>query len=124
MAIERRLVRDIVCAYTRTELPTAWLQVHRRFEHAFKRAGLRVRVRLYPIEELPERYDLLVVAPELADEAARIAPGVRVVRATRQDAATVAAELVKEIEAGTTLYAERAKPGEPIVVTHRGPEIL
>ena len=124
MAIERRLVRDIVCAYTRTELPTAWLQVHRRFEHIVKRAGLRVRVRLLPIEELPERYDVLVVAPELAAEAARVAPGARILVATRQDAAAVATDLVREIEEGTSLYAERASPGEPLIVTHRGPEIL
>lgn len=124
MADPARLVRDIVCAYTRTELPTAWLQVHRRLEHTVKRAGLRIRVRLYPIEELPEQYDVLVVAPELAAEAARIAPGVPVITATRQDAAAVATALVQKIEEGDGLYAERVDPNAPLIVTHRGPEII
>jgi hypothetical protein len=119
-----RLVRDIVCAYSRSLLPTAWLQVHRRFERTVTRAGLRVRVRLVPIEELPEHFEVLVVPPELADEAAAVAQGARVCTATRADAADVAAALVREIEAGTALYAERARPGEPLVITHRGPEIL
>ena len=124
MATSPRLVHDIVCAYTTAELPTSWLQVHRRFEHTVKRAGLRVRVRLLPIEELPERFEVLVVPPELAQKAGAVASDAHVIVTTRQDAATVATELVREIEEGTTLYAERVSGDEPLIVTHRGPEIL
>ena len=119
-----RLVRDIICAFTQTELPTSWLQVHRRFEHTAKRAGLRVRVRLLTIEDLPERFEILVVPPELAAKAAAVARDARVIVTTRQDAATAATELVREIEEGTTLYAERVTGDEPLIVTHRGHEIL
>src|SRR5207244_4112468 len=89
------LVRTIVCSYTRDELPAAWLAVFRRFERVIERAGLRVRVRLDPLEELPERLrrveqqirafkelhasELQIVLDELADiagevEASRGAP--------------------------------------------------
>lgn len=118
------LVRTVVCGYSRDELPTSWLQVFRRFEHALKRTGLRVRVRLDPLEELPESYEVVVVAPELAERAAALAPGVRIVTATREDAAAAAATLVRELEQGTVLYAERADPNDPVIVVHRGPEIL
>lgn len=124
MATPARLVRDVVCVFTQAELPTSWLQVHRRFEHAVKRAGLRVRVRLLPIEDLPERFDVLVVPPELAERVAKLAPDAPIVRATRADAAAAAAALVREILEGTSLYAERADPNDPIIVRHRGPEIL
>ncbi len=121
---ERILVRTIVCAYTRDELPTSWLQVFRRFEHEVRRAGLRIRVRLDPLEELPEAYEILVAAPELAERAGGVAPAARIVVATRDGAAAVAAALIREIERGATLYAERARPDDPVVVVHRGPEIL
>lgn len=119
-----RLVRSIVCAYTRDELPTSWLQVFRRFEHEVRRAGLRVRVRLDPLEELPEGYEVVVVAPELEARARELAPGARIVAVTRADAAAAAAGLVAELERGETIWAERASPDDPVVVVHRGPEIL
>jgi hypothetical protein len=121
---ERTLVRAIVCAYSRDELPTSWIQVHRRFEHEVKRAGLRIRVRLEPLEEMPESYEVVVVAPELRRRAYELAPQGRILTATRDDCAQKAQDLVRYIELGETLYAERASPDEPIVVVHRGPEIL
>jgi hypothetical protein len=121
---ERTLVRTIVCAYSRDELPTSWIQVHRRFEHEVKRAGLRIRVRLEPLEEMPESYEVVVVAPELRTRAYELAPQGRILTATRDDCAQKAQDLVRYIELGETLYAERASPDEPIVVVHRGPEIL
>lgn len=121
---ERTLVRTIVCAYTRDELPTSWIQVHRRFEHEVKKAGLRIRVRLEPLEELPESYEVIVVPPDLRHRAYESAQQGRILTATRDDCAQKAQDLVRYIELGETLYAERASPDEPIVVVHRGPEIL
>lgn len=120
----RRLVRTIVCAYTRDELPAWWVQVHRRFERAVQRAGLAVRVRLEPLEDLPDDFEIIVVAPELAHRADAHGNAARVTRVTRQDAASVAAELVRELESGAAIYAERAKAGAPKIVVHRGSEIL
>lgn len=110
--------------FAQAELPTSWVQVHRRFDHAVKRAGLRIRVRLLPIEELPERADVLVVPPAFAATAAELVPDLRIVVATREDAAAAAAALVREIGEGVTLTAERATGNEPLVVTHRGPRVL
>lgn len=121
---ERTLVRTIVCAYSREELPTSWIQVHRRFEHEVKKAGLRIRVRLEPLEEMPESYEVVVVAPDLRHRAYESAPQGRILTATRDDCAQKAQDLVRYIELGETLHAERASPDEPIVVVHRGPEIL
>lgn len=66
----------------------------------------------------------MVVAPELSANAGTHAKHARIVVATREDAATVAAALVRELERGETLYAEPAAPDDPHIVVHRGPEIL
>ena len=120
---ERRLVREIVCAFS-DELPTAWLAVFHRFEKRIERAGLRVRVRLFPLEDLPERFEILVVAPELRERAGPLAAGATILVATRLDAARVADDLVLEIERGDALYAEKADPNAPKIVTHRGMDEL
>lgn len=124
MDASRRLVSTIVCAYTRDELPASWIQVFRRFERAVKRAGLRIRVRLSPLEDLPQTFEILVVPPELAERAAACGSGARIVATTRQQAGAAVEELLKEIETGRSIYAERAKPDEPVTIVHRGAEIL
>jgi hypothetical protein len=119
-----RLVRTLVCSYSRDELPTAWLRVFHRLEHAMARAGLRVRVRLLPLEDLPEEVDVLVVPPELVDRARAARAGARVIATTRQHVAVTAVELTRDLESGREIYAERVKPGEPEVRVHRGTGIL
>lgn len=118
------LVRTVVCAYLLAELPASWVQVFRRCERAFARAKLDVRVRLYPLEDLPETFEVVVVAPELRQQAKALARGARVVAMTREDALTVAGELIREIEGGETLRAERVLPHAPQLVRMRGSEEL
>ena len=118
------LVRTIVCAYSVNELPVSWLQVFRRFENAVARAKLAVRVRLYPLEGLPDRFEVLVVPPELREQAESVAGRARLIVTTREDALTATAALIGEIEAGVTLRAERAVAGSPKVVVVRGGEEL
>ena len=120
----RRLVRTIVCAYSRDELPTSWLQVFRRFDRAVARAGLRIRVRLLPLEELPEGFEVLVVAPQLRQRAEALPTDARIVCTTRELAAVAVDELLRELEGGRSIYAERADPNEPRIVVHRGSEVL
>jgi hypothetical protein len=121
---ERRLVRTIVCAFTQAELPTPWLAIFHRFERTMEKAGLRIRVRLFPLEALPESYEVLVVPPELADAAAAIQTDARVIVTSRAEAPAAADALLREIELGETLYAEKVRPGEPKIMTHRGGDIL
>jgi hypothetical protein len=121
---ERRLVRTIVCAYVQAELPTPWLAIFHRFERVMEKAALRIRVRLFPLEALPESFEVLVVPPELREAAEALATGARLIVTTRPDAPAAAADLLREIEAGETLYAEKVQPGEPRIMTHRGPDIL
>jgi hypothetical protein len=123
-AEERQLVRTIVCAFTQAELPTPWLAIFHRFERVMEKAGLRVRVRLFPIEGLPETFEVLVVPPELAKAAEAVQGDARLIFTTRAGAPAAAAELLREIEQGDTLYAERVQPGEPKIMTHRGGDIL
>ena len=121
---QRQLVRTIVCAYTQAELPTPWLAIFHRFERVMEKAGLKVRVRLFPLEALPETFEVLVVPPELQEAAAGLQTGARLVVTSRADAPAAAARLLAEIEQGETLYADRVQPGEPKIMTHRGNEIL
>ncbi len=119
-----RLVRTIVCGYSREELPASWVQVFRRFERAVARAGLRVRVQLLPLEELPESIDVLVIAPHLLERAEALRTGARIVCATRQGAPAAVDELLRDLEGGQLLYAEPAKPDEPRTIIHRGSDVL
>ena len=117
-----RLVSTIVCAFS-GELPTAWLAVFHRFEKRLARARLRVRVRLHAFEDLPERYDILIVPPDL-ERRARAIGAAHVIATTRADAPAAADALVRELENGSAMYAERADPNAPILRTHRGMEEL
>jgi hypothetical protein len=119
-----RLVGTIVVAYTRESLPVSWLQVFRRFERTIERAGLDIRVRLHPIEDLPERYEVLVVPRELHAQAERIARGARLIATTREDALAAVTVLLGEIQAGTALRADPRRPDAPRVVVRRGYEEL
>jgi hypothetical protein len=102
-----RLVRTLVCSYSREELPTSWLRVFHRLEHAMARAGLRVDVRLFPLEDLPEDVDVLVVPPELADRARALRAHARVITTTRQEAAATVQRIVADLQGGGEIYAER-----------------
>ena len=121
---ERQLVRTIVCAYIQAVLPTPWLAIFHRFERVMEKAGLKVRVRLLPLEALPESFEILVVPPEIQEAAEALQTGARLIVTTRAEAPAAAAELLREIEAGVTLYAEKVRPGEPKITTYRGSEIL
>jgi hypothetical protein len=118
-----QLVRTVVCAYAE-ELPAAWLQVFRRFERALARARLRVRVRLLPLDDLPESFEVLVVSPEVRERAEALRTGARVVSVTRELAAAAADDLVRELRSGRSIYANEARPNDPKVVTLRGTEEL
>jgi len=120
----RRLVRTIVCAYTQAELPTPWLAIFHRFERVMEKAELRIRVRLFPLEALPETFEVLVVPPELREAAEALQSGARLIVTTRAEAPAAADALLREIERGETLYAEKLRPGEPKIMTHRGGDIL
>jgi hypothetical protein len=121
---ERQLVRTIVCAFSQAELPTPWLAIFHRFERVMEKAGLKVRVRLFPLEALPETFEVLVVPPELQHAAAALQTGARLIVTSRADAPAAAAQLLAEIERGETLYADRVQPGEPKIMIHRGNDIL
>ena len=119
-----KVIATIVCTFTREELPTSWLQVFRRFEHAIAKAGWKIRVRLDPVEEMPEHYDLVVVAPELRTRAEAVLGDAFLFVTTRQSAADGAEQLLRELARGDVIVALRADPNAPKIVTHRGMEML
>jgi hypothetical protein len=118
-----RLRREAKPAGGWYELPTSWLQVFRRFDRAVARAGLRIRVRLLPLEELPESFEVLVVAPQLQQRAEALRTGARLVCTTRELAPVAVDELLRELEGGVSIHAERAQPDEPRIVIHRGSDV-
>src|SRR5262245_53886738 len=68
-AKEPTLVRRVVCSYRLGWLPGDWLQTWRRLDRVFARANLRVKATLAPLEDLPEDTDILVVPPDLREDA-------------------------------------------------------
>ncbi len=119
-----RTIRTIVCAFSRDELPESDVAVYRRFDHAVRKAGWAIRVRLEPLEALPEQYDVLVVSPALRSAAEKLEGDALLVVTTRQNAGAAADQLLREVERGDPVRAERADPNAPKIVTHRGMEIL
>lgn len=119
-----RTVRKIVCAYRLGVLPGEWLQTWRRLDRLLGRSGFKVKALLEPLEELPADADLVVVEPALREAAEAAAPpGVSLLLTTPPTAAADFAELVRRLEAGTELVAERVDPstaGGPTIVTYRG----
>jgi hypothetical protein len=116
-----RLVRVIVCGYSLGELPTPWLMTFHRFEAALDRAGWHVRVKLAPLEDLPEEpFEVLVVTPELAAQARTVAPSAELLTATPTEALPVINRLLAALADGAELYAEPLDPGAPKVERYRG----
>jgi hypothetical protein len=118
------LVRTIVCGFVRSELPTPWLAIFHRFQRVMEKAGLKIRVRLLPLESLPETFEVLVVPPEIREAAEALQTSARLIVTSRAEAPAAAAELLREIETGVTLYAEKVRPGEPQIMTYRGSDVL
>jgi hypothetical protein len=121
---QAKVVRTIVCAFSRAELPADDLQVFRRFEHSVRKAGWDIRVRLEPIEQLPPSYEVLVVSPALRESAQRIGGDAILMVTTRQTAAAAVDKLLAELDRGFPISATRKDPNAPKIVTHRGMEIL
>jgi hypothetical protein len=118
------VLRRIVCAYRLGLLPGDWLQTWRRLDRLMERSGFKVKVALEPLEDLPEGVDLLVIPADLRAAAeATVPPGVPMVLTTPRTAAEDFAALMRRLEAGTELRAERTDPSaanSPTVVTYRG----
>lgn len=102
----------------------SWVQVFHRFEGAVARAGLAVRVRLLPLEELPETYEVLVVAPGLLPRVEALGTEVRILSVAREQAHEAARGLVGDLESGGPIYARTVGPKAPRIVVHRGSEEL
>lgn len=103
----------------------AWLQVFHRFERAVEQAGLAIRVRLLPLEELPETFEVLVVAPALVERAAALQTGARVLAVTRAEVRQAAEGLLAELSTGGgPLRAELKGPDAARIVGRRGSEEL
>jgi hypothetical protein len=121
---EPRLVRRVVCGYRLGFLPGEWLQTWRRLDRVLQRAELKVKATLSPLEELPEDTDILVVPPDLREAANEAAPpGTPILVTPAFAAAGAFSDLVKRLEAGTELTAERIDPEEaagPKIVSYRG----
>ena len=85
---------------------------------------MRVRVRLLPLDDLPESFEVLVVSPELREQAEALRTGARLVSATRELAGAAADDLIRDLRSGRSIYADEAKPNDPKMVTLRGTEEL
>lgn len=117
-------MRTIACVYTPDELPAPWVQVFRRFKRAMARAGLRVRVRLLPLDDAREGAEIIVVPPHLEQLARAAAPSAVVIATTREGAGEAISALLRDLGEGARLYAEPADPNAPIVIRRRGVDEL
>lgn len=124
MESKATLIRTIVCAYTVDEMTIDAAQVHRRFENAVAKADWAIRVRLEPIEDLPDAFEVLVVPPELRERGRERAGGAHLIVASRQNAASACGLLLREIEKGELFTATRRDPKAPKIVKRRGFEVL
>jgi hypothetical protein len=129
MPEEPKVVRRVVVSYKLGWLPGEWLQAWRRLDRVFARAHLRVKATLAPLEDLPEDTDILVVPPELREDAHNAVPeGTPILVTPASAAAGAFGDLVAKLEAGGDFTAEKFDPEEeqakPKVVTYRGHTII
>ena len=129
MTDEPKVVRRVVVSYKLGWLPGEWLQAWRRLDRVFARANLRVKATLAPLEDLPEDTDILVVPPELREDANNAVPeGTPILVMPASAAAGAFADLVARLEAGADFTAEKFDPEEeaqkPRIVTYRGHTIV
>jgi hypothetical protein len=114
-----------VCAFAREEqVPASWFQVHRRFEHAIAKHGLKIRLRMDALEDLPPSYDLLVVPPDLRTRAEPLLRGAFLFVTTRESVAGAVDAFIAEIARGDVVTADKADPNAPKIVTRRGMEMI
>jgi hypothetical protein len=128
-AAQPKVVKRVVCSYRLGWLPGDWLQTWRRLDRVFARANLRVKATLAPLEDLPEDTDILVVPPDLREDArSAVPPGTPILVTPASAAAGAFAELVSRLEAGTDFTAERIDPelekDKPKIVSYRGHTLL
>jgi len=126
MTAERqpRMIRTIVCAFSKEEMPADDVQIFRRFEAAVARFGWDIRVRFEPLETLPEPYEVLVVNAPYKERAEAIATDAILIVTTRATMGPAAEQLMKEIERGDVLTAQKRDPNAPKIVKRRGFEVL
>src|SRR5206468_11654324 len=106
-----KMVRRVVCSYKLGWLPGDWLQTWRRLDRVFARAELNVKASLYPLEDLPDDTDILVVPPDLREAAyAAVPPGTPILVTPAGPAAGAFADLVNRLPAGTGFPAEKVDP--------------
>ena len=122
------MVRRVVCSYKLGWLPGDWLQTWRRLDRVFARAELNVKASLYPLEDLPDDTDILVVPPDLREAAyAAVPPGTPILVTPAGAAAGAFADLVSRLQAGTEFTAEKVDPEQkdkPKIVSYRGHTLL
>ena len=123
-----RVVRRVVCGYKQGWLPGDWLQTWRKLDRVLARAKLKVKATLAPLEDMPADTDILVVPPDLREAAnAAVPPGTPILVTSAAAAAGAFADLVRRLEAGTELSAERVDPADadkPKIVTYRGQTLI
>ncbi len=123
-----KVVRRVVVSYKLGWLPGEWLQTWRRLDRVFARADLKVKATLAPLEDLPADTDILIVPPDLRDEAREAAPvGTPLLVTPASAAAGAFADLVARLQAGTEFTAEKLDPADkdkPKIVSYRGHTLI
>ncbi len=118
----------VVVSYKLGWLPGEWLQTWRRLDRVFARADLKVKATLAPLEDLPADTDILIVPPDLRDEAREAAPvGTPLLVTPASAAAGAFADLVARLQAGTEFTAEKLDPADkdkPKIVSYRGHTLI
>jgi hypothetical protein len=102
------MVRRVVCTYRLGTLPGDWLQTWRRLDRVLAGANLKVTATLASLDDLPEDTDILVVPPELREDAReRVPPGTPILVTPASAAAGAFNDLVSRLHAGGAFTAEK-----------------
>jgi len=129
MSDQPKLIRKIGFGYRLDFMPASLIVGYHQFAKKIEQAGFKIHVSLIPLHEINSDWDLVLVPAEFEREVAMLLPSERIIGLEEFINPPLYADLVKRLEEGTEIFAERidpnqAKGDEGATVRYRGYERL
>ena len=107
-----RLIRRIGFGYKLDFMPAPLIVGYHTLAKKIEQAGFNIKVLLVPLNDLSPDWDLVFVPKEFESDVAAILPAEQIIALDEFLNQPLYADLVRRLEAGTEIYAERVDPNQ------------